>query len=325
MSYFDETLKDWVKTQQAGAYLSSIMTREYTERNKRILGIISRGVTERNIQSILRRIKKLDVATQKKLLTIIEKQLADVANITIRNEIGNIELLGVTPTAKTYSTIGVSKAAMNSPMRGSDRTPTELLKDVFGSGHVAATNIIRRGVTEGITGSQMRKALKDRFNVDNRHLATSTATAMNAIANGARNEFYSKNKDVINKVMWRSTLDSATSPICQSLDGRVWPVDEAHPNPPAHPNCRSFLVPVVEGVSDKHARAMMRPAVVDGEAKRTRAPTYGDWLSKQNKGFQEQVLGKKRTELFRKGELEFNQFFTSDGRQLTLLELEQKT
>lgn len=324
MSYFDETLKDWVRTQQAQLGTTRTLQRVYTRRNNSILRLVGNDVNTKNLRAVKKALSEIDAKAKAKLIKLIEAQLADVANITIRNEAGNMEFLGITPSNKSFNTVGVVRKALNTPMQATNKTVKQVMNDVFGSSSEAATNIIRRSVTEGLTGAEVRRILKTRFTADSRYLATATATAMNSVANVARDEFYKANDDVIAKVMWRSTLDSRTSDICQSLDGKSWKVSEPHPSPPAHPNCRSFLVPVVKGISEDEAQRMTRPAVVDGEAKRVRAPTYGEWLGRQNKGFQEQVLGPRRAELLRKGDLSFDRFFTKDGKRLTIKQLEQK-
>ena len=324
MSYFDETLKDWVKTQQAGLGTTRSMQKLFNVRNRAILDLIGAGVSRKNFQKVKQAVRKLDAKAKERLFKLIESQLADVANITIRNELGNMELLNITPTKTSLNTTGILRKALSEPMQATSKTVRQVMNDVFGASTEAATNIIRRSITEGLTGRQVRRVLLDRFNVDNRHLATVTATAMNSVANTARSEFYKANSDVIRGVMWRSTLDSRTSPYCQSMDGKIWEVDEPHPSPPAHPNCRSFLVPIVTGMTDKQARTMLRPSVAEGKAKRTTQPTYGEWLKRQSKGFQLQVLGKRRTELLRKGKVSFDRFTTTDGRLLTLKELEQR-
>lgn len=323
MSYFDETLKDWVRTQQVAAGLSSVPMREFEKRNKKILSLIGDGVTRRSISSIIERVKKLDASTKKKIMQLITGQLADIATITYRNEEGNIKFLDIVVAERSYDAAKSVNLAMKSPVHG-NRTVGGLLSDVFGNANDTAINILRRSISEGSTFNETRSMFVTQMGVDNRHLSNVIATAVNATANEARNEFYQANSDVIRRVLWRSTLDIKTSDICQDLDGKLWEPGEPHPNPPAHVNCRSFLVPVPAGMSDKEARSMLRPAVADGEAKRTRQPTYGEWLKRQSAGFQKQVLGKRRYEMLRDGELSFDRFFAKDGKFLTIKQLEEK-
>jgi len=324
MSYFDETLKDWVRTQQAGLGASSQMNAAFNARNRKIIEMLGGGISPRNVNAIIRRVHALDRKVQREIMKTISTQMADVANITIRNEAGNLEYLDLSATTvRSMSTVSITNKVMSSQLRG-NKTVGDMMNDVFGSSSKTASNIIRRSVTEGITGREVNRMLREQFDVTSRHLETVTATAMNATANEARNQFYINNSDVVSMVMWRSTLDGKTSDVCQSLDGQVWNVDEPHPVPPAHPNCRSFLVPVIDGMTADEARNMMRPGVSDGVAKRTTAPTYGDWLQRQSAGFQKQVLGQDRYEMLRDGKVKYDQFFAKDGRRLTIDELNNK-
>lgn len=48
------------------------------------------------------------------------------------------------------------------------------------------------------------------------------------------------------EVMWSATLDSRTAPYDASLDGKVWGINENHPEPvtDTHPRCRCILINV---------------------------------------------------------------------------------
>jgi SPP1 gp7 family putative phage head morphogenesis protein len=48
----------------------------------------------------------------------------------------------------------------------------------------------------------------------------------------------------VKQVMWSATLDNLTNPEDAELDGKVWGIDDDHPEPPLHPNCRCCLINV---------------------------------------------------------------------------------
>ncbi len=62
----------------------------------------------------------------------------------------------------------------------------------------------------------------------------------------AQSQIY-KESGIVNKIMWSATLDRLTNPEDAKLDGKMWDIDEDHPSPPLHPNCRCCLIPVVPG------------------------------------------------------------------------------
>ena len=89
------------------------------------------------------------------------------------------------------------------------------------------------------------------------------------------NEYWSKEHG-IKKQLFSATLDSKTSKICQSLDGKVFNYDDSDkPIPPLHPNCRSCLIDMVEGWKPTER--------LDNENKqRISYKTYKEWLEEQD-------------------------------------------
>jgi SPP1 gp7 family putative phage head morphogenesis protein len=193
-------------------------------------------------------------------------------------------------------------------------TPTQIGRRIFGTGALG-----------GADGTRA---------ITRRGAQTLAQTATSAISNATRQEFYKKNKRIIKREQYVATLDSRTTPICQSIDGQVFPVGEGE-IPPLHVNCRSIRVPIIDG-----RRLGTRPAVaatarqlqgLEGQA-RSRAldklvgrvpaaTTYQKWLGRQTVGFQNEVLGPTRGILFRKGEIDLTGFVDASGSRHTLREL----
>ena len=151
------------------------------------------------------------------------------------------------------------------------------------------------------------------------------------MASSAQLATYEANSDLIKEYQWLSTLDNRTSSTCQSRDGKVYVVGKG-PLPPAHPNCRSTTTPVFndEVFTDEDGirRAMtdgMRPQVAAAGRGRTSAKTnYNEWLSKQPRSFQVEVLGETKTKLFRQGGLTVDNFVDRLDKPLTIDELRLK-
>ena len=63
-----------------------------------------------------------------------------------------------------------------------------------------------------------------------------------------------RESDVINKRRWNTGVDELVCPICGPLHNVIVGLDETFPGgfrvPPAHPNCRCWITPVVEGVEE---------------------------------------------------------------------------
>jgi SPP1 gp7 family putative phage head morphogenesis protein len=224
----------------------------------------------------------------------------------------------------------------------------------------AVETAIRLGVIEGETTDQIvRRVRGTRANgfkdgalsITRRNAEAITRTAVTHYSNAARNEVWKANSDVIEGLRWTATLDGRTSAVCRGRDGRVFPVDRG-PRPPAHVNCRSVMVPILDGVGVLGKR----PTVVDtrtrarrevdfrAEARKRGVPiqqvrrewadsvigrvpaetTYEQFLRRQSKGFQDDVLGDKKGTLFRKGELPLDRFVDGSGREFGLDELRRR-
>lgn len=187
-----------------------------------------------------------------------------------------------------------------------------------------------------------------------------TRTAVNHVSNRAKREFYQANQDIIQQEMYLATLDSRTTTICASLDGKVFPVGRGE-IPPLHLQCRSTRVPIFDGkvlgnrpfksaterelvreyanknnLGTVNQRALLpkgHKGKFDQFARvRTReltgtvpaAQTYSEFLGKQTVAFQEEVLGVTKSKLFREGKLPLDKFVNRRGDELSLSQLAAK-
>lgn len=133
---------------------------------------------------------------------------------------------------------------------------------------------------------------------------TIALTANNAISSAARNESYSRMKS-IRYVEWSAILDSRTSQTCQKLSGTIFVKGSNHQQPPAHPRCRSLLIPRRDNEGTKH-----KP--------------YGEWLREQPEAVQDDVLGKARADVFRANpDFDFAGYFKEGGGYKSIGELRQ--
>lgn len=190
---------------------------------------------------------------------------------------------------------------------------------------------IRIGMVEGQTTEQIVRRIKGTqarqyddgiISIDRRHLRAVVNTAIAHTANVARQKTAEANQDILKGVKWSSTLDSRTTLICISRDGRMFP-PLTGPRPPAHWNCRSSMVPVTKswqelGIDLDEAPPGTR-ASMNGQVPADM--TYGEWLKRQPVDIQNEVLGEKRAALFRKGGLGMDKFVSRTGDELTLDQL----
>ena len=153
-------------------------------------------------------------------------------------------------------------------------------------------------------------------------------TSINQVANAASQQVYEANQDLTKKYRYVATLDSRTSAICRALDGREFEYGKG-PMPPQHFNCRSTTVPVI----DYEELGFDPPppgkrASMDGPVPAD--TTYGEWLAKQPKQVQAEVLGPARVSYFQKLSNEYGpknaiaKLVRDDGSELTLEQLQRR-
>lgn len=137
------------------------------------------------------------------------------------------------------------------------------------------------GVLTGRSSRQMANSIQDIMHSSYSRTLTLVRTEASFVSNQAELESYSEMG--IDKYRYAATLDLRTSEICQSLDGKEFPVAEAQAGenyPPMHPRCRSTTVSVIDGVCcDKLERSARDPKT----GKIIKVPqnmTYGEWYEK---------------------------------------------
>jgi len=228
---------------------------------------------------------------------------------------------------------------------------------------------IRIGIIQGegssviarrVIGTAALKGTDGITQLSRRQAEAITRTATISFTNAAREEFFAENADIFTEEVFVATLDSRTTPICRSLDGKKFAVREG-PQPPLHWNCRSLRVAAItdqligdrpansiserqilrefaqqEGLGklggrddipyglkakyDKFARKRLRESIGQVPAK----TTYQEWLKTQSREFQDDVLGTTRAKLFREGKLSLDKFVNRVGDEIPLRDLARR-
>ena len=135
-------------------------------------------------------------------------------------------------------------------------------------------------------------------------------------------------------VKFFNVLDGRTSKRCAFYSNKVYSIDEPHPVPPLHPNCRSLLI----GVSDKEGKLEGKRPFVASDKPVSKIPKdqrsdvigqvdanvgFKSWFNKQDAEFQRNWLGSSRYTLFKKGGYDLDRFVDPLGNELTLAELKE--
>ena len=121
---------------------------------------------------------------------------------------------------------------------------------------------VRLGMAQGLTTTAIIKSITGRnsasaVSATKRGVRTMVRTTINGIGNIAREEWYDANSDIIDTIEYVAVLDGRTTPICASLDGNKYNINEG-PMPPMHLNCRSVRVPYISGMENIGNRPYVR-------------------------------------------------------------------
>jgi SPP1 gp7 family putative phage head morphogenesis protein len=321
----------------------------------------------KRMQTLLRIIRNIRTKSWEKIAEEWVKEAIEIAKT--QPEILNKIILTTSPVlVETLIPAARLLAAIATSRAFEGRTLRQWAKTIAQEDIRRIDSVIRAGMVVGdttpdiakrVVGTARLRGADGVTEITRRQAASITRTAINFIANEARDEFIKQNSDLIKKEKYVATLDSRTTPICRANDGKLYDVGTG-PRPPLHFNCRSLRVPVLlpdslgnrpakpttekmllrEFTKDKFYKATTRNDLPRGSKKafdqysrkRVRELTgqvpadtsYQDWLTRQSQEFQNDVLGKTRARLFRDGKLKLDQFVNTNGDQLTLKDLAAK-
>lgn len=106
------------------------------------------------------------------------------------------------------------------------------------------------GTMTGKSYRKMANAIEEKFSVGAYQARRLIRTEANYIAGQAEAESYADAG--IERYQFLATLDNRTSPMCQELDNKVFPLSKRQVGvnyPPIHPWCRSTTVAVIDGTT----------------------------------------------------------------------------
>jgi SPP1 gp7 family putative phage head morphogenesis protein len=304
-----------------GRYSNGMLRRVLTQLQaveQDVLGRVeaNRGTSQAALQTLLADVRGMQVAAQAGVAGLLESDLAGLGGSEVLFQqqlmIGGAAEVGVTLTEPALSVVNVVAAAKARPFQG------RLLRDWIGGFDESSQRRVREAITLGFTENESIDAIVRRLRgtqragyadgvlaINRRGAEALVRTAVTHMANTAAQLTYDAAGPLVVGVEWVSTLDSRTTKLCASRDGRVYPVDSG-PRPPAHINCRSTTIPRLRGMA-----AFQRT-------------TYEAWLRDQPAHVQNEVLGVKGGQLFRTGRLALKGFVDSAGNELTLEQLRRR-
>lgn len=200
--------------------------------------------------------------------------------------------------------------------------------------------LIRRGLAQGLSESEIALQIRrgNVFNISRAQSFGLVRTAVTSVQSQADHEVYAINAKALKGYQYVAVLDSRTSAVCASNDGKIFPIGDLRHLPPLHWNCRSTTIPIVKNYEDlsklegigqirKDNLKDLTPqeiAFYDGQG--PLKESYDGWLRRQPTEVQLRHIGDlDRLELFQEGKLKLDKFSNADGKSVGIRELRAMT
>lgn len=250
-------------------------------------------------------------ASLRKTLRVIDDLVVEqyaLLSDTVKNELADLfayeaewaqEAFGIT-TGLNLSRDRVLALVANDPFDG------KILKEWIAAQTISMQNrlkqAVRMGVLNGLAPREIASGLVagNLFNGSIKNAEILVRTAGNHFT--AQADLKAFGAGGFNAYQLSSVLDTRTTIICASLDGKVYRLsDRRRKVPPFHPGCRTIMIPIFD--NDEPIKE-----------------NYERWLTRQSKKDQIEMLGVKRYEMWRNGE-RLDSFVDSELHVIPLDEL----
>lgn len=311
-----QVLLERLKTRQVGEFRVFLREADRALR-ERLTRAATTDFQRGRIEVLLREIEILLAGIYGRFGDELQRDLFDLAGYEAAFEARAIGASVPTATLAVPAATQVWAAVTAAPLsvRGANggKLLAPFISDWSRAEVAAVTGAIRQGAFEGQATSQIIQRIRGTraagfadglLDVSRRHAEAVVRTSVQHVASVARLQTWEANADIVTGYRWVSTLDSRTTPICRSLDGRLFKVGKG-PVPPAHINCRSSTIPELSDEFAFLTEGEQRSSIdgpVDGSI------TYYEWLRRQPAAFQDAALGPARARLFRDGGLSAERF-----------------
>lgn len=123
-------------------------------------------------------------------------------------------------------------------------------------------NTLEKAMIQGLSIDKLSRDISKNFGSTAFESMRLVRTEVARCQSAAQADIY-KQSGVVQRVMYDATLDSKTSSVCQGLDGQYFNVHSNYPKPPQHPNCRSAIIPIVEGWSPTKKRDNQNKEIIN--------------------------------------------------------------
>ena len=304
MDYFDELLYHEIMTIYYGNEFSTERTEEFETVMNQLRDILSQEEsisTKKRAKELLLHIYDVLEYYEEDL----EGGIETMEGILVQNEISWFSAL-------IFATSGISvdiPKSIQASVLLMPFTITDSVKSFIKGFSLKIKNACKNLLNTSLFTSASKEQLLENFETVmsglKKNLATETQTMVKSFVDNTQNQIKRANPKVFTGYKWCSILDSRTCDVCADLDGSVYNTIGDAPFSPIHYRCRCQLI----GFFQEEAEPDWT--------------TFSDWVEKIPEEKQIDVLGKKRFELWKNGDLKIKDF-VNDGHKIKLEDLYNK-
>lgn len=304
MDYFDELIYHEIMTIFYGNEFSSERTEEFESVMNQIKELLSQEesiTTKRQTRELLLHIYDILEYYEEDL----EKEIKTVEEILVQNE-------SYWFSALVFATSGLNveiPKTLQASVLLMPFTITDSAKSFVKNFSLKIKNSCKSILNAGLFLSSTTEQVLENFDsVMSRlksNLATESQTMVKSFVDNTQNQIKKSNPKVFTGYKWCSILDSRTCDVCADLDGSVYNTISDAPFAPIHYRCRCQTIGFLQEEAEPDWTS------------------FGSWIEKLPEDRQVDILGKKRFELWKNGDLEVRDF-VNDGRKIKLKDLYKK-
>lgn len=301
MDYFDELLYHEVMTIFYGNEFSSEQTEEFEVIKNQIKELLSQEqsiTTKRQARELLLHIKDILEYYEDDL----EKGIKSMEEVLVQNESEWFtSLLFITAGIQTVIPDNIKASVYLMPFTLNESAKTFVKKFVTGVKN-ACSNVINAGLFMSLSIEQILENFDKVLSSWQKNLVTETQTMVKSFVDNTQNQIKRANSKIFTGYKWCSILDSKTCDDCADLDGSVYNTISDAPYSPIHYRCRCQTIGFLQEEAEPNWTS------------------FGDWVEQLPEDKQIDILGKKRFELWKNGDLEIKDF-VNDGHKIKLKDL----
>lgn len=301
MDYFDELLYHEVMTIFYGNEFSSEQTEEFEVIKNQIKELLSQEqsiTTKRQARELLLHIKDILDYYEDDL----EDNVKEMEEILVQNEAEWFSSLLSINSGKEISIPGTLIASIFLIPFTIDESVKSFIKKFVTGVKNACSNIINAGLFMSSTIEQILENFDKVMSLQQKKLSLESQTMVKSFVDNTQNQIKKANPKIFTGYKWCSILDSQTCDACADLDGSVYNTISDAPFSPIHYRCRCQTIGFLQEEAEPNWTS------------------FGEWVEKLPEDKQVDVLGKKRFELWKNGDLKIKDF-VNDGHKIKLKDL----